>query len=432
MAGTTETPLNRHQPPLMTTGRSYVGFENTLTEGSFGITTIALSNGVVDLHFDSSGLCTNIHEVIPNGIHQGSDLVRDNPDSNTCHPGAYVIQLKSVHVDMMIASNKEYALPNGEFLRIDVSGIPSIRRIIPNVTEHEQHMLTLQSKKSRALNNASSGKQRLPYNIMVRIFRALLEDFGDEKDRLGEISAICLGLTNKENWRILNTLVKTGSMDDPIWFRMSRGFFENRTLANLLMTWMGPKYRQVNQAARFEAKRRTSHRYGERQIDTMPTLYLSREIYGDGITTIEGKHNQDEIRLLERYVDYRAIIQDRKGPHTYGPRETLYIYLQLPNPFGMGDLWYPAAAKAMLDNFRWREWDGLWYDPHLSSRMTPRPNYKRYISWYSFRLSSLYQWVRSYPGRGEENYNSTTLYVRQKLRDIDCTFIKMNCYVRPY
>ncbi|TGO54073.1 hypothetical protein BCON_0113g00330 [Botryotinia convoluta] len=153
-----------------------------------------------------------------------------------------------------------------------------------------------------------------PKEFFLQIFDILLKDipggnFSESEEIIVQkiVAAICLGLTNSDNWALLHRATKT-PQTWPIWFTL-RGISKytktgrralEKGLISQLQSWMLPKYR-VAQIANlghgsvldFEVPR---HTHGN-------TLFLSRETYGDGLNW-----DEQEIRLVKRYKDRKIIL----------------------------------------------------------------------------------------------------------------------------
>lgn len=160
--------------------------------------TIKLLNRL-DLCFDFSGFCTNIHSVVPIGLSVTGVIVEGplSPTTIVRSTKKYEIKLKTGTADLMVASNKSFELPNNDFLLIHASGIPSVQSQARAFPTYNGNKLSLNLEE--LTKQDSPYDQYLPHESIVGVFRILLADFGKKQNMLNEITAICLGLTSRQN-----------------------------------------------------------------------------------------------------------------------------------------------------------------------------------------------------------------------------------------
>lgn len=158
-------------------------------------------------------------------------------------------------------------------------------------------------------------------DIFLLIFEELIKDVprtghGDfatsDTDTVQKlIAAICLGLTNRENWKFLR-IVTCVTPTSSIWLCIRGHGKENHarchlfksSLVSCLESWMLPKYR-VAWGTQCENPVRELEGFSF-QISKhchSNALFLSREIYGDG-----PEWEMGELELIERYADRKTII----------------------------------------------------------------------------------------------------------------------------
>ncbi|CCD55231.1 hypothetical protein ACHAPC_009958 [Botrytis cinerea] len=281
-------------------------------------------------------------------------------------------------------------------------------------------------------------KPIFPKDLFLQIFDILLKDiprgnFAESEKNIVQsiVAAICLGLTNTENWALLHRATKT-PRTWPIWVAL-RGFSKytktrrlalEKCLIPQLQSWMLPKYRVARIAnlghgsvLDFEVPR---HTHGN-------TLFLSREIYGDGLDW-----DEEEIRLVRRYTDRKIILHRAHCyPREKRPMNLLDSYfgttyesdsspsfpyttwfsklpreLRPPKPFGMGEDWYEAAAISYYNKVVvfWKGWDG---------EGTQR-------AWSYFQKTDVHAWAMNRDS--DESHAPEVLKVKKELRKVESTY----------
>ncbi|KAB8298785.1 hypothetical protein EYC80_000959 [Monilinia laxa] len=133
----------------------------------------------------------------------------------------------------------------------------------------------------------------------------------------------CLGVTCKKMYRNFKSvnpgIVSLFTIADLTW--------ESKTLAVLLATWMGPRYRLGR---------------------TIPHNYLLRSVYGDGARSWK------EMDLKRRYFDYWRSEDDAK----------ILSSMALPNPCNIGDCWDQDAIaiieRDLLRHPHVNDWAYYW------------------------------------------------------------------------
>ncbi|KAE9368996.1 hypothetical protein N431DRAFT_486403 [Stipitochalara longipes BDJ] len=125
-------------------------------------------------------------------------------------------------------------------------------------------------------------------------------------------------------------------------------------LADLLETWIGPRYRRHDWSY--------ERRYYREKI--APPQYLLRKLYGDfpgysyDTDPPPSEVTRKEHFLSERYCDYHHYF--RTNSQT-GERDHI-----LPNPFNAGDEWFLDAKRAVIADAvmrrSWEEWMVAWSD----------------------------------------------------------------------
>ncbi|KAI9640130.1 hypothetical protein NHQ30_011532 [Ciborinia camelliae] len=222
--------------------------------------------------------------------------------------------------------------------------------------------------------------KRLPPELIFMIFSFLHQGLVEQI-----LEAICLALTSRCHWAQFRALYCDPGTNH-ISKKYELPYMGQLCLSPLLITWMGPKYRQ-------------STPYKENEVVHRPIpMFLSRAVYGN-------KCGDAEERLKLRYQDCARIIND------FGPRSRQIYYQNpsglittLPSPFGLGEAWYFTAATFYRDLlWSWRD-NNLHVSELLGELLwaihdgspTPKPSKKRSMShhdsWTCFQETHLWRW----------------------------------------
>ncbi|KAF7863016.1 hypothetical protein EAF04_007099 [Stromatinia cepivora] len=166
----------------------------------------------------------------------------------------------------------------------------------------------------------------------------------------GDITTlICLGLTNKDLWGYaFNQHLITGETASNLPSSVKK------TLASLLVQWMGPQYRPAGSAMLS---------FGENHACNL--MFLPRGFYGDKRDNKEEigmfrprsfyettGDNEEETGLVARYNDVDRVYIPRRVEGGEA------IYTRLPDPIGIGQEWYEYALNAVIEEAREWERDG--------------------------------------------------------------------------
>ncbi len=149
------------------------------------------------------------------------------------------------------------------------------------------------------------------------------------------VSATCFGLTSRAFYPILKSYFKRpislGIVNCAVILRSDAGEANRHLprLGHLLDGFMGPKYRG-----------RTKQGW----------LYLNREVYGDEM-------GSKEWALERRESDYGHMIwYERDDSRPKHDDDAWIMVCLLPNPFNMGESWYPEARKR-IEAYNFESWD---------------------------------------------------------------------------